>query len=96
MVEVLIDKVVCYLEVDLFIICKCNFYGESIGIVMLYGMEVEYNLLFEIMIKLEIDGYYWVCRKVIMVFNCNSLVIKKGLVLIFVKFGILFIVKYFN
>lgn len=96
MAEALIDKVARHLEVDPLTIRKCNLYGESTGTVTPYGMEVEHNLLPEIMTKLETDGHYWARRKAITAFNRNSPVIKKGLALTPVKFGISFTSKHLN
>ncbi len=96
MAEALIDKVARHLEVDPLTIRKRNLYGESTGTVTPYGMEVEHNLLPEIMTKLETDGHYWARRKAITAFNRNSPVIKKGLALTPVKFGISFTAKHLN
>ena len=96
MAEALIDKVARHLEVDPLTIRKRNLYGESTGTVTPYGMEVEHNLLPEIMTKLETDGHYWARRKAITAFNRNSPVIKKGLALTPVKFGISFTVQFLN
>ncbi len=96
MAEALIDKVARHLEVDPLTIRKRNLYGEGTGTVTPYGMEVEHNLLPEIISKLETDGQYWARREAITAFNRNSPVIKKGLALTPVKFGISFTAKHLN
>jgi xanthine dehydrogenase large subunit len=59
-------------------------------------MEVEHNLLPEMIAKLEKDADYWARRDAITDFNRNSPVIKKGLALTPVKFGISFTAKHLN
>ena len=61
-----------------------------------YGMEIEHNLLPEIMAQLATSGDYWARREAIKVFNAGSPIIKKGLALTPVKFGISFTAKHLN
>lgn len=96
MAEALVDKIARALGEDPLTIRKRNLYGENTGTTTPYGMEVEHNLLPEIITKLEEQGRYWQRRKEITDFNSKSPVIKKGLALTPVKFGISFTAKHLN
>jgi xanthine dehydrogenase large subunit len=61
-----------------------------------YGMLIEHNLLPEMMTQLASSSDYWSRREAIKTFNANSPVIKKGLALTPVKFGISFTAKHLN
>lgn len=95
-IEEIMDVVVCSLGKDLLEVCKFNYYGKNECNVIYYYQIVEYNLLVEMIVELEVSSEYVCCCEEICVFNVVSLVLKKGLVLILVKFGILFIVIFFN
>lgn len=64
--------------------------------VMLYYMMVEDNVVLELIVELVEWVGYVVCLEVVVVFNVVYSVLKKGLVLMFVKFGISFIIMYLN
>lgn len=96
MAEALVDKIARAVGEDPLTIRKRNLYGESTGTTTPYGMDVEHNLLPEIIAKLEQDGRYWQRRKEITDFNSTSPVVKKGLALTPVKFGISFTAKHLN
>lgn len=53
MVEVMIDKIVCVIGSDFLLVRKCNLYGFMIGSLIFYGMKVEYNFLFDMIVELE-------------------------------------------
>ena len=61
-----------------------------------YGMKIEHNLLPEIMDKLAHSADYWRRRAELEKFNASSPIIKKGLALTPVKFGISFTAKHLN
>ncbi|MDO6539813.1 xanthine dehydrogenase molybdopterin binding subunit [Alteromonas stellipolaris] len=96
MAEAMMDAMARKLEVDPLTVRKQNLYGPETGTITPYGMEVEHNLLPEMIAKLEKDADYWARRDEITEFNRNSPVIKKGLALTPVKFGISFTAKHLN
>ena len=96
MAEAMMDKVARELGVDPLSVRKRNLYGSSTGTTTPYGMEVEHNLLPEMISELETKANYWQRREAITEFNRTSPVIKKGLALTPVKFGISFTAKHLN
>ena len=96
MAEAMMDKVARALGVDPLSVRKRNLYGPSTGTTTPYGMEVEHNLLPDMIDELETNAQYWQRREAITQFNRTSPVIKKGLALTPVKFGISFTSKHLN
>ncbi|MEC8416885.1 MAG: xanthine dehydrogenase molybdopterin binding subunit [Pseudomonadota bacterium] len=98
MAEAIVDKIARKLGVDPLSVRKRNLYGAATGTTTPYGMDVDVqsNLLPEMISKLEHDGDYWARREAINEFNRTSPVIKKGLALTPVKFGISFTAKHLN
>lgn len=96
MAEAMIDKIARALRLDPLTVRKRNLYGASTGTTTPYGMSVENNLLPEMITKLEEDAQYWSRREAISEFNRTSPIIKKGLALTPVKFGISFTAKHLN
>ncbi|KAF1854598.1 hypothetical protein Lal_00008674 [Lupinus albus] len=77
---------------------KLNFYGEpgSGRTLTPYHQEVEDNILLRLVEELETSSDYRARRQAIMEFNANSPVIRKGIALTPVKFGISFTMTAFN
>ena len=96
MAEALIDKIARTIGSDPLSVRKRNLYGPTTGTTTPYGMEVEHNLLPEMINELEQSAQYWQRREAISAFNRESPVIKKGLALTPVKFGISFTAKHLN
>lgn len=96
MAEAMMDKVARALGVDPLSVRKRNLYGPSTGTTTPYGMEVEHNLLPDMIDELETNAQYWQRREAITQFNRTSPIIKKGLALTPVKFGISFTAKHLN
>ncbi|MCB4436416.1 xanthine dehydrogenase molybdopterin binding subunit [Alteromonas sp. McT4-15] len=96
MAEAMMDKVARALGVDPLSVRKRNLYGPSTGTTTPYGMEVEHNLLPDMIDELETKAQYWQRREAITQFNRTSPIIKKGLALTPVKFGISFTAKHLN
>ena len=90
------DKIARHLGTDPLSVRKRNLYGPSTGTVTPYGMEIEHNLLPEMIDELEQRAEYWQRRETITAFNRTSPIIKKGLALTPVKFGISFTAKHLN
>ncbi|MFT5276456.1 MAG: xanthine dehydrogenase large subunit [Glaciecola sp.] len=96
MAEAMIDKVARATGKDPLEVRKLNLYGESNGLTTPYGMHIENDLSAEIIAKLEQTSDYWARRASITEFNKSSPIIKKGLALTPVKFGISFTAKHLN
>jgi xanthine dehydrogenase large subunit len=103
MAEAMLDKIARATGQDPLNVRLLNLYGDAIeneephtNTTTPYGMEVQHNLLPEIMSQLAATGDYWSRREAIKVFNAGSPIIKKGLALTPVKFGISFTAKHLN
>jgi xanthine dehydrogenase large subunit len=103
MAEAMLDKIARATGQDPLNVRLLNLYGDAsesdephTNTTTPYGMEVEHNLLPEIMSQLATSGDYWSRREAIKVFNASSPIIKKGLALTPVKFGISFTAKHLN
>jgi xanthine dehydrogenase large subunit len=75
---------------------KANIYGGAGRDRTPYGMRVEDNILPEIISDLERTSEYWQRRRHIAEFNAASPVLKKGIALTPVKFGISFTLIHLN
>ena len=75
---------------------KANIYGGAGRDRTPYNMRVEDNILPEIINDLERTSDYWTRRKEIAEFNASSPVLKKGMALTPVKFGISFTLIHLN
>ena len=75
---------------------KANIYGGAGRDRTPYGMRVEDNILPEIISDLERTSEYWQRRRQIADFNATSPVLKKGIALTPVKFGISFTLIHLN
>jgi len=75
---------------------KANIYGGAGRDRTPYNMRVEDNILPEILNDLERTSDYWTRRKEIAEFNASSPVLKKGMALTPVKFGISFTLIHLN
>ncbi|NRG18815.1 xanthine dehydrogenase molybdopterin binding subunit [Rhizobiales bacterium] len=94
--ERVIEAIAISLGKDPLEIRKANFYREGRNITP-YGMTVdEYETLHTIVTQLEASSQYWERREEVRTFNAGSHVLKKGLALTPVKFGIAFTLKHLN
>ena len=73
-----------------------NLYGKTERNVTPYGQVVEDNVIHELLDELEATSNYRARREAVREFNANNDVLKKGLALTPVKFGIAFNVTHFN
>ncbi|MFW8591355.1 xanthine dehydrogenase molybdopterin binding subunit [Glaciecola sp. 2405UD65-10] len=96
MAEAMLDKIARAVKQDPLTVRKRNLYGPSTGMTTPYGMQIEQNLLPEIIESLEASSDYWARREAITAYNKTSPIIKKGLALTPVKFGISFTAKHLN
>ncbi|WP_299470436.1 xanthine dehydrogenase molybdopterin binding subunit [uncultured Roseibium sp.] len=94
--ERMIDAIAIRLGKDPLDIRKLNFYDGERNMTP-YGMPVEeYEVMHDLISKLERESDYWTRREEITAFNDANAVLKKGLALTPVKFGISFTLKHLN
>ncbi|MBB3189025.1 xanthine dehydrogenase molybdopterin binding subunit [Halomonas cerina] len=95
-IERAMDDIARHLGEDPLTIRKRNLYREGRDITH-YGQRVEQlGLLHDIVAQLETSSDYWARRREIAAFNAQSSIVKKGLALTPVKFGISFTVQHLN
>lgn len=95
-IEYVIDDIARRLGKDPLDVRKLNFYGRTERNVTPYRMVVEDNVVHELVDQLEASSKYRERRKQIGQFNAQSRVLKKGLALVPVKFGISFTATHLN
>ena len=95
-IEYIIDNIARELGKDSLEVRKLNFYGTDDRNITPYDQVVEDNVIHELVDELEKSSDYANRRKQINAFNQNSPILKKGLSLTPVKFGISFNVKHYN
>jgi len=93
--ERMMDHVAYTLGKDPLEIRKLNFYQGDRDHTP-YGMKVEDNLLQPLVAQLEASSDYWARREEITAFNATSRILKRGLALTPVKFGISFTLMMLN
>ncbi len=95
-IEYIIDNIARELGRDPHEIRKLNFYGRGERNVTPYGEQVVDNVIHELVAELEQSSDYAQRRAEIDAFNADSPVLRKGISLTPVKFGISFNVVHFN
>ena len=95
-IEYIIDEIARNLGVDALDIRRRNFYGRDSDNVTPYGQVIVDNVIHELTAELEQSSEYRARRAAIADFNATSPVLKKGLALTPVKFGIAFNVTHLN
>ena len=95
-IEYIIDNIARKLGKDSLEVRKLNFYGKDDRNTTPYGQLIEDNVLQELVGQLEASSDYWARRKAVEKFNSKNSILKKGLALTPVKFGISFNVVHFN
>jgi xanthine dehydrogenase large subunit len=98
-IETIVDDIARHLGRDPLDVRRVNFYGSSVGDVRNvthYGMKVEDNVAPALVEELAEDCEYADRRAEIAQFNAMSPVIKRGLALTPVKFGISFTATHYN
>lgn len=95
-IEEIMDVVARSLGKDPLEVRKLNYYGKNERNVTHYHQTVEHNLLAEMTAELEASSEYARRREEIRAFNAASPVLKKGLALTPVKFGISFTATFLN
>ena len=93
--ERMIDDIAWTLGLDPLDVRKRNLYGEGRDVTP-YGMQVTDNILPELIETLERTSDYRARRREIATFNAESAVLKRGIALTPVKFGISFTTSHLN
>ncbi|HOB94293.1 MAG TPA: xanthine dehydrogenase molybdopterin binding subunit [Aquabacterium sp.] len=95
-IEVILDRIARRLGADPLAVRRANFYGTTSHNVTPYGQVVEDNIIDPLVAQLAGRCAYADRRAASAAFNATSPVLKKGLALTPVKFGISFNVAHFN
>ena len=95
-IEYVIDEIARELGVDPLAVRRRNFYGIGERDVTQYGQTVEDNIIGDIVDRLAADSDYRARREEIREFNGTSPVLKRGIALTPVKFGISFTATHLN
>ncbi|WP_311971054.1 xanthine dehydrogenase molybdopterin binding subunit [Pseudomonas baltica] len=95
-IEEVMDRIARHLGVDPLQVRKANYYGKTERNVTHYHQTVEHNLLEEMTADLEASSDYHQRRESIRQYNAHSPILKKGLALTPVKFGISFTASFLN
>jgi xanthine dehydrogenase large subunit len=96
LIESVMDDIARYLDKDPIEVRKVNYYGRASRNVTPYGMVVEDNIIERLVDELTASSSYHERRKEITAFNATSPVLKRGLALVPVKFGISFTATHLN
>ena len=95
-IEYILDSVARELGQDPLAVRRANFYGTAQNNVTPYGQTVDDNIIHELVDQLERTSGYTQRRVDVARFNSGSPVLKKGLALTPLKFGISFNVTHLN
>jgi len=95
-IEYVIDEIARNLGRDALDIRRLNFYGTQDRNVTPFGQQIVDNVIHELVAELETDSDYRARRAAIADYNRASPVLKKGLALTPLKFGIAFNVTHLN
>jgi xanthine dehydrogenase large subunit len=95
-IERILDDIARTLKLDPLDVRRANFYGVAHRNVTHYGQTIEDNIIHDIVDRLEAESAYRDRRKVIAEWNSCNPVVKRGLALTPVKFGISFTATLFN
>ena len=95
-IEYIVDEIARYLHKDALDVRRRNFYGTDKRNVTHYGMTVADNIIRRLVDELEQSSAYRQRRREIETFNHQNTVLKRGLALTPVKFGISFTATFYN
>ncbi|MGE3832997.1 MAG: xanthine dehydrogenase molybdopterin binding subunit, partial [Parvibaculaceae bacterium] len=87
--ERMMDAIAATLQIDPLDVRKRNFYGRGRDLTP-YGMKVTDNIIADVVRELEKTSDYRARREAVRAFNRDNAILKKGLALTPVKFGISF------
>ncbi|CAM4033989.1 xanthine dehydrogenase molybdopterin binding subunit [Comamonas aquatilis] len=95
-IENIMEAIACKLGRDALDVRRVNFYGKDDNNVTPYEQPVADNVIHELVQQLEASSDYRARRAAVDAFNASSPVLKRGLSLTPLKFGISFNVAHFN
>jgi len=95
-IEYLIDDIARSLGKDPVDVRRANFYGVDDRNVTHYQQKIEDNVIHELFDRLEADADYRARRKAAAEFNARSPVLRRGIAMTPVKFGISFTATHLN
>jgi xanthine dehydrogenase large subunit len=95
-IEAILGDIARHLNLDPLAVRQRNLYGTTTRNVTHYGMTVEDNIAEPLMLKLAQDCHYENRRREIANWNATHTLIKKGMAITPVKFGISFTATQFN
>ncbi|XAH25446.1 xanthine dehydrogenase molybdopterin binding subunit [Xylophilus sp. GW821-FHT01B05] len=95
-IEAILGDIARHLGLDAFDVRMRNLYGITERNVTHYQMQVEDNILQPLLLKLEQTAQYRQRQKAILAWNAANPVMKRGLAITPVKFGISFTATLFN
>ncbi len=95
-IEAIVDDIARRLGRDSLDVRRVNFYGTSTRCTTPYGQQVTDNVIHDLVAELEMRSDYRARRAAIDAFNAGSPVLKRGMALTPVKFGISFNLKHLN
>ena len=95
-IETILGDIARQLKLDALAVRRRNLYGVGERDVTHYGMTVEDNILAPLLLKLEQTSAYSQRREAILAWNSASPIIKRGIAITPVKFGISFTATLFN
>ncbi len=95
-IEYVMDEIARYLKLDPLDVRKSNFYGIDTRNVTPYKQVVEDNIIHELVEQLELSSEYRTRRRDIRQWNKTSQILKRGIALTPVKFGISFTATHLN
>jgi xanthine dehydrogenase large subunit len=96
LIETILGDIARHLGLDPLDVRKRNLYGVEDRNTTHYQMKVEDNILDPLLSKLELSAHYRKRREAISAWNAKSPVIKRGIAITPVKFGISFTATLFN
>ena len=95
-IENVIDEIARFLDIDPLDVRKINFYGKNDRNETPYRMTVEDNIIHELVDELETKSAYRARRSELDAYNERAGILKRGLALTPVKFGISFTATFYN
>ncbi|MDE0060687.1 MAG: xanthine dehydrogenase molybdopterin binding subunit [Defluviicoccus sp.] len=95
-IELVIEHIARTLGMDVEAVRRANYYGAAPRNVTPYGQTVDDNIIEEVVDRLSGKADYEARRREVAAFNATSPVIKKGIAMVPIKFGISFNVKSLN
>ncbi len=95
-VEYVMDEIARHLDRDPLEVRRANFYGVADRNVTHYGQTIEDNIIHDIVGDIEQSADYQQRRREIREFNASHRILKKGIAMTPVKFGISFTATHLN